>query len=204
MTLSYASSLLHEAVTPIYIWAPPPCNHKHHHHMKPSRIMAGLGMNGRSTIRFASDLKAYLYLSPNPGNEGLDQHGVDMASYSKFSLKLPTYIIVQNAIFGARFWIWEWKSGKVLWGNVEAHMMKILEHFSLSSSDKCGVRNIVWSPCCCMGHMEVQICMETDPMHMLPTAAPPGDMGVPRHKVKPYTFFAWFSGPTNLPTIYIF
>ena len=55
-----------------------------------------------------------------------------------------------------------------------------------------------------MGHMEVHICMESDPMHMLPAAAPPGDMGVPRHKVKPYTFFAWFSGPTNLPTIYIF
>ena len=66
------------------------------------------------------------------------------------------------------------------------------------------MRKIVWSPCCCMGHMEVHICMESDPMHMLPAAAPPGDMGVPRHKVKPYTFFAWFSGPTNLPTIYIF
>ena len=123
MTLSYTSSLLHGAVTPIYIWAPPPCKHKHHHHMKSSRIMAGLVMNGRSSMRFASDLKSYLYIYPNTWNEGLDQHGVDMASYSKFSLKLPTYIIVQNAIFGAIFWTWEWKSGKVSWVNVEAHMM---------------------------------------------------------------------------------
>ena len=55
-------------------------------------------------MRFATDLKAYLYIYPNPGNEGLDQHdSVDMASYSKFSLTLPTYMIVQNVIFGARF-----------------------------------------------------------------------------------------------------
>ena len=60
-------------------------------------------MNGRRSMRFATDLKAYSCMSPNPGNEGLDQHGVDMASYSKFSLKLPTYRIVQKAIFGAKF-----------------------------------------------------------------------------------------------------
>ena len=60
-------------------------------------------MNGRSSMRFATDLKEYFYIYLNPGNEGLDQHGVDMASYSKFSLKLPTYRIVQNAIFGAKF-----------------------------------------------------------------------------------------------------
>ena len=80
-------------------------------------------------------------------------------------------------------------------------MIQILEHFSLSSSDKCVVRNIVWSPCCCMSHMEVHICMESDPMHMLPTAAPRGYGGI---QVKPYPFLNWFSGPTNLPTTYIY
>ena len=48
-----------------------------------------LGMNGRSTKRYATDLKSYSCISPDPGHEGLDQHGVDMALYSKFSQNCP-------------------------------------------------------------------------------------------------------------------
>ena len=53
-----------------------------------------------------------------------------------------------------------------------------------------------------MGHMEVQICMESDPMHMLPTADPQGDMGVPRFKVTLSIFGLVFKA--NQPTYHTY
>ena len=74
-------------------------------------------------MRFATDLKAYSFIYPNLGNKGLHQHVVDMASYSKFSLKLPTYRTLQMSFLEPDF---EPESG-----NRESVMIKCCSTYDL-------------------------------------------------------------------------